>query len=89
MSALEGNTAAHLQYAHARICSIFRRAQQPPPTASATFSVGHAVERELVLQLADFGPSVLASVEPTAPALRRPLRARTGCSAGSTKDAPF
>ena len=67
MLALEGNTAPYLQYAHARICSIFRRAEQPLPTASASVFISHTAERELVLQLADFGPSILASVELSQP----------------------
>ena len=35
MLAFEGNTGPYLQYAHARIRSIFRRAQVPPPAPGA------------------------------------------------------
>lgn len=53
MLAMDGNTAPYLQYAHARIRSIFRRAEAQADT-SRTFSpaaVAHPAERALALQL--------------------------------------
>jgi arginyl-tRNA synthetase len=62
MLALDGNTAPYLQYAHARICSIFRRAGERPDLETARVEINHPAEREVVLQLVEFHPSVVASV---------------------------
>ena len=67
MLALDGNTAPYLQYAHARICSIFRRAGDRPNLQAAHLTISHAAERELVLQLVEFRPTVLASAESNQP----------------------
>ncbi len=57
MLAFEGNTAPYLQYAHARIRSIFRRGAEPvPPPASIT--VAAPAERALALSLLGFGSVV-------------------------------
>lgn len=63
MLSLDGNTAPYLQYAHARIRSIFRRAgiERFSP---APITVGHPAEHALALELAGFG-AVVASVEQT------------------------
>ena len=48
MLAFEGNTAPYLQYAHARICSIFRRAEvERSAVRSATIVLGTPQERAL------------------------------------------
>jgi len=54
MLSFEGNTGPYLQYAHARICSIFRRGEVavPAPVGPA-LDDGH--ERTLGLQLLGFG----------------------------------
>lgn len=55
MLALNGNTAPYLQYAHARICSIFRKAQLSPSTDLATApQLSTPVERALSVSLMKF-----------------------------------
>jgi len=54
MLAFDGNTAPYLQYAHARICSIFRRAGIEPPRGVRAVSVGEPAERALALELLGF-----------------------------------
>ncbi len=58
---LDGNTAPYLQYAHARIRSIFRRAGIGQPTV-APISITHPAEHALALELVNFG-AVVADVE--------------------------
>jgi arginyl-tRNA synthetase len=60
MVSFEGNTAGYLQYAHARICSIFRKAEPNEPIGPVR--IGAPEERALVLSLLSFH-SVLLSVE--------------------------
>ena len=56
MLAFEGNTGPYLQYAHARVRSIFRRAGVAPPARRARCRVlGEPAERALALQLLRFG----------------------------------
>lgn len=62
MLAFEGNTAPYLMYAHARICSIFRKAEGT--YAQGAFLVRDPSERALALELLRFG-SVVAEVERT------------------------
>ena len=57
MLAFEGNTAPYLQYAHARIRSIFRRADQAVPAADALVIAAPA-ERVLALAILGFGEVV-------------------------------
>jgi arginyl-tRNA synthetase len=57
MLAFEGNTAPYLQYAHARIRSIFRRADQAVPAAS-TLVIEAPAERALSLAILGFGEAV-------------------------------
>jgi arginyl-tRNA synthetase len=61
MLAAEGRTGPYLQYAHARIHSIFRRAaeQGVARTANAAISLGEPAERKLALELLDFGNAVI------------------------------
>ena len=52
MLAFDGNTAPYLQYAHARICSIFRRAEvERSAVRSATIVLGTPQERALALRV--------------------------------------
>jgi arginyl-tRNA synthetase len=55
MLSFDGNTAPYLQYAHARICSIFSRAGIEPPRDVANVSVAEPVERKLAIELLSFG----------------------------------
>lgn len=64
MLSFDGNTAPYLQYARARICSIFRKADVAPPRNAATIGVSEPEERELALTLLAFG-GVVAKVEQT------------------------
>ncbi len=60
MLALNGNTAPYLQYAHARICSIFRRAGADVDTFTAPACISQIEERDLMIKLMEFGPVVVA-----------------------------
>jgi arginyl-tRNA synthetase len=52
MLAFDGNTAPYLQYAHARICSIFRRAEVDRTSVrGSAISLGEPQERELAKRL--------------------------------------
>jgi arginyl-tRNA synthetase len=51
MLAFEGDTGPYLQYAHARLRSIFRRLGAPWSPAGTTFALGSAAERDLALGL--------------------------------------
>ncbi|MBF4770066.1 arginine--tRNA ligase [Nocardioides agariphilus] len=59
MVTLTGNTGPYLQYAAARIRSIFRKAGLTPAQADATVVVTEPAERALALRLLDFGEVVL------------------------------
>jgi arginyl-tRNA synthetase len=63
MLAFEGNTGPYLQYAHARIRSIFRRAGVVAPPPGTTPSLGAPAERALALQLLRFAEAVQATAE--------------------------
>ena len=67
MLAFEGNTGPYLQYAHARIRSIFRRAEVPPPPRGTRSTVREPQERALALQLLGFSASVEATAEAYSP----------------------
>ncbi|MDS1270290.1 arginine--tRNA ligase [Lipingzhangella sp. LS1_29] len=64
MLALNGNTGPYLQYAVARIRSIFRKGGFTPPSQAGTDAIaapvalGAASERALALALLEFGPTV-------------------------------
>jgi len=62
MLAFEGNTAPYLQYAHARICSIFRRAAAEGAPPRAFGRPQEAAERALVLCLSAFGDAVASAI---------------------------
>jgi arginyl-tRNA synthetase len=58
MLALTGNTGPYLQYATARIRSIFRRAGPGPDSAHGPILITEAAERALALALLGFGTAV-------------------------------
>ena len=66
MLAFEGNTAPYLQYAHARICSIFRRAGgRPAPGAPPVIT--EAAERALGLTILGFPDALRVTVDTWSP----------------------
>jgi len=68
MLSFDGNTAPYLQYAHARICSIFRRAGIDRSTiASVAISIVEPQERELALRILGFESAVLDTIERYSP----------------------
>jgi arginyl-tRNA synthetase len=67
MLAFEGDTGPYLQYAHARIRSIFRRAQVAPPAPGTVPLLGEPQERALALQLLGFAAAVEATAETYSP----------------------
>ena len=59
MLSFDGNTAPYLQYAHARICSIFRRADETRASVRGVAPVvEHPAERALALALLQFDSAV-------------------------------
>ncbi|MGK0313488.1 MAG: arginyl-tRNA synthetase [Ilumatobacter sp.] len=59
MLAFEGNTGPYLQYAHARICSIFRRADVERSTVrDAPIVLGHTAEKALAMRIMGY-PSAI------------------------------
>ena len=65
MLAFEGNTAPYLQYAHARICSIFRRAQiERSDVRGSAIALAEPQERALVQRLLAY-PTALADTMAT------------------------
>jgi arginyl-tRNA synthetase len=67
MLALTGNTGPYLQYATARIRSIFRRAGLDPGQAAGPITLGESAERALALTLLGFGPAVHHAAETAEP----------------------
>ena len=68
MLSFDGNTAPYLQYAHARICSIFRRAGIDRRDARGTTPVlGDVHERQLAMRVLGYGTVVAETVERTSP----------------------
>lgn len=59
MLALNGNTAPYLQYAHARICSIFRKAQENIDAFVAPAVISQSAERDLIIKLMEFSQAVV------------------------------
>ena len=60
--ALEGNSGPYLQYAYARVCSLLDKAGNPD-LSGASFACSEPVEKQLALQLLQFGPTVLRAAE--------------------------
>jgi arginyl-tRNA synthetase len=68
MLSFDGNTAPYLQYAHARICSIFRRAGIDREDVRGTPPVlTEPQERALALRVLGFGTAVHEAIERTSP----------------------
>ncbi len=67
MLALTGNTGPYLQYAQARIRSIFRKGGVDPAEATGPIVIGHPAERALALRLLGFGPTVAEVAENSTP----------------------
>ena len=68
MLSFDGNTSPYLQYAHARICSIFRRSQIIRPLPRETdISLGHAEEALLARRLINFSAMVDESLSTYSP----------------------
>ncbi|HEX4060596.1 MAG TPA: arginine--tRNA ligase [Streptosporangiaceae bacterium] len=67
MLALTGNTGPYLQYATARIRSIFRKAGLDPDEAMGPIQIGEEAERALALKLLGFATVVLQVAETTEP----------------------
>jgi arginyl-tRNA synthetase len=65
--ALIGNTGPYLQYATARIRSIFEKAGQDPAAAAGPVILTEAAERALSLQLLGFGAAVTGVVADAEP----------------------
>ena len=75
MVSLTGNTSVYLQYAHARICSILRKAGETETAPDPGLPM-HPAERALVLALDEFGDVLrdVAAGERAAPAVQLPVR---------------
>ncbi|MBO2447336.1 arginine--tRNA ligase [Actinomadura barringtoniae] len=58
MISFKGNTGPYLQYATARIRSIFRKAGVDPESATGPIVIGDPAERALALQLLGFGTAI-------------------------------
>lgn len=68
MLSFDGNTAPYLQYAHARICSIFRRAEvERGDVRAATILLGTPEERTLALRLLGYPTALDATLESFSP----------------------
>lgn len=67
MIALHGNTGPYLQYAAARIRSIFRMAGADPEETAGPVAITHPAERALVLHLLGFGAAIDATIEDVTP----------------------
>ena len=67
MLAFEGNTAPYLQYAHARIRSILRKAGPPTVAAEGVEPTLATEERDLILQLLHLDAAVHDTVEKYSP----------------------
>lgn len=68
MLAFEGNTSPYLQYAHARICSIFRRTGvDRAAVRGITPTLGHNAERALTVRLLQFDTAVWDTLDKYSP----------------------
>jgi arginyl-tRNA synthetase len=69
MLSLEGNTAPYMQYAYARIRSIFRKAGPENPPAPGTIALSRPAERALALRLLQFAETVAVVAQECLPNL--------------------
>jgi arginyl-tRNA synthetase len=68
MLAFEGNTSPYLQYAHARICSIFRKTGvDRAAVRGVTPTLGHTAERALTVRLLQFDTAVWDTLDKYSP----------------------
>ncbi len=67
MISFRGNTGPYLQYAAARIGSIFRKGGVAPETATGPIALGHDAERALALHLLGFGGALRVTGEAAEP----------------------
>lgn len=68
MLSFDGNTSPYLQYAHARICSIFRRANiNRSSVRDVTPAIDHEAERMLTLRILQFDTAVWDALEKYSP----------------------
>jgi len=67
MLAFEGDTGPYLQYAHARIRSIFRRGEVSPPPAAPPPTIGDPAERALALAITGYSGAIDATLAGNAP----------------------
>ncbi len=67
MVAFEGDTGPYLQYAHARVRSILRRAGEPVRPGEVAFALAHPAERDLALGLIALPEAVEATVATSQP----------------------
>jgi arginyl-tRNA synthetase len=67
MLALHGNTGPYLQYAAARIRSIFRRADRDPDQSRGPMTLSEPAERALGLRLLGFGTAVIQVADTAEP----------------------
>ena len=68
MLSFDGNTSPYLQYAHARICSIFRRSDVSRPLRDdIPFIIEHAEEALLARRLVNFSAMVDESLHTYSP----------------------
>jgi arginyl-tRNA synthetase len=68
MLAFDGNTAPYLQYAHARICSIFRRAGVDRSSArGAAIAIDAPQERALALRLLAYPTAIETTLDSYSP----------------------
>jgi arginyl-tRNA synthetase len=67
MLAFEGNTGPYLQYAHARIASIFRRSEIPAPGPGTPVTLDEHAERALGLALLGFNEAVAETLATWSP----------------------
>ena len=67
MLALTGNTGPYLQYATARIRSIFARAGAEPQDCTGPVMLAEPAERNLALRLLGFGPAIAEAVATAEP----------------------
>jgi len=69
MLAMEGNTAPYMQYAHARVRSIFRKGALADSAAAGAISLTEPAERALGLKLTGFGEALQAVANDAVPHL--------------------
>jgi arginyl-tRNA synthetase len=68
MLSFDGNTSPYLQYAHARICSIFRKANVERSSVRTVMPIiGHEAERVLILRILQFDTAVWDTLEKFSP----------------------